>query len=138
YMPAELTPQMYPNLIPPGTRVPTIANRALLVAYNWPDNSPRYKKLVKFVHELFGKIDQFHDPARHPKWKDVSLPADIPGWTRFKPGAVGLAEHGTVASQQQRQFDAFLSSADRPASAGQSDREVLFREFMEWRRTRNQ
>ena len=137
YMPAELTPQMYPALIPQGTTVPTIANRALLVAYNWPDNSPRYKKLTKFVHELFGKIDQFHDPARHPKWKEVSLSADIPGWTRFKPAADWLTDHKAVASQQ-RQFDAFLNSPDRPAPAAGSDREALFREFMEWRKTKNQ
>ena len=35
YLPAEITHQNYPNLIAEGP-VPTIANRALLVAYNWP------------------------------------------------------------------------------------------------------
>ncbi len=68
YLPAELTHETYPNLIAKGTSVPTIANRALLIAYNWPENSPRYKRLAKFVREFFGKIDQFHDGARHPKW----------------------------------------------------------------------
>src|SRR5205809_2650421 len=36
YLPAEITHQNYPNLIADGATVPTIANRALLVAYNWP------------------------------------------------------------------------------------------------------
>src|ERR1700704_5085992 len=49
YLPADLTHDLYPNLIPEGTTVPTIANRALLVAYSWPENSPRYKKIAKFV-----------------------------------------------------------------------------------------
>ena len=39
YLPAEITHQNYPNLIAEGTSVPTIANRALLVAYNWAENS---------------------------------------------------------------------------------------------------
>jgi len=135
YLPAELTPEMYPNLIPKGTTVPTVANRALLVAYSWPENSPRYKKIVKFVREFFGKIDQFHDPARHPKWKEVSLSAEIPGWTRFKPAADWLAEHRTVMAQQSQQqdFNAFLANSDKSAPRTQADRDALFREFLQWR-----
>ncbi len=133
YLPAELTYESYPNLIPQGTSVPTIANRALLAAYTWPENSPRHKKLAKFVREFFGKIDQFHDGARHPKWKEISLSAEIPGWTRFKPAADWLAEHRTAPAQQQREFDAFLNGSDKQAPRGQAEREVLFREFMQWR-----
>ncbi len=142
YLPAELTHEMYPALIPQGTTVPTIANRALLTAYAWPESSPRYKKLTKFVRTFFGKIDQFHDPARHPKWKEVSLSADIPGWTRFKPAADWLAEHRNVMAQQvqQRDFNSFLSAADKAAPRSQSEREALFREFLQWRdqQTRHQ
>ena len=36
YLPAELTSKTYPNLVPEGTSVPTLANRALLVTYGWP------------------------------------------------------------------------------------------------------
>src|SRR5439155_630672 len=56
YLPAEITHQNYPNLIAEGASVPTIANRALLVAYNWPENSPRYKRVAKFIDAFFGKI----------------------------------------------------------------------------------
>jgi uncharacterized protein len=135
YLPAELTHEMYPALIPQGTSVPTVANRALLAAYSWPENSPRYKKLVKFVREFFGKIDQFHDPARHPKWKEVSLSAEIPGWTRFKPAADWLAEHRMVMAQQaqQRDFNTFLASSDKGAPRTQAERDTLFREFLQWR-----
>ena len=132
YLPAELTPVMYPNLVPQGTTVPTVANRALLAAYRWPENSPRYKKLVKFVREFFGKIDEFHDPARHPKWKEVSLSAEIPGWTRFKPAADWLVEHRNMAPQK-REFEAFLNNSDKRAPRTQADRDALFREFLQWR-----
>src|SRR3984885_3131771 len=49
YLPAEITHELYPNLVAEGTTVPTIANRALLVAYAWPENSEKYKKVAKFV-----------------------------------------------------------------------------------------
>jgi len=142
YLPAELTSEMYPNLIAKGTTVPTVANRALLAAYAWPENSPRYKKLVKFVREFFGKIDEFHDPARHPKWKEVSLSAEIPGWTRFRPAADWLASHRPVMAEQTQQhdFNSFLASSDKSAPRSQAERDALFREFLQWRdrQTRHQ
>src|ERR1700716_4081187 len=93
YLPAEITHEHYPNLIAEGTTVPTIANRALLVAYTWPEDSPRYKKVAKFVDAFFSKIDQFNTPSRHPKWREVNLSAEMPGWVRFKPAAEWLAPH---------------------------------------------
>ena len=97
YLPAEFTNKTYPNLVPEGTSVPTIANRALLVTYAWPEGSARYNRVAKFVNEFFGKIDEFHSPARHPKWSEINLWADIPGWTRFKPASQWLASHQQVA-----------------------------------------
>ena len=93
YLPADLTHDLYPNLIPEGTTVPTIANRALLVAYAWPENSARYKRIAKFVDAFFSKIDQFNNSSRHPKWREVNLSAEMPGWTRYKPAAEWLASH---------------------------------------------
>ncbi len=78
-LPAELTHQQYPNLIDRGSSVATVANGALLVAYAWPEGSDRCKKLIKFVEEFFGEIDQFHNAARHPKWSEINLSAEIPG-----------------------------------------------------------
>src|SRR5947207_2995238 len=51
YLPIELTHDQYPALIPEGKTVPTIGNRALLVAYAWPENSIRYQRLAKFIRE---------------------------------------------------------------------------------------
>jgi TRAP-type uncharacterized transport system substrate-binding protein len=97
YLPADLTHDHSPNLIAEGTTVPTIANRALLVAYTWPENSPRYKKIAKFVDAFFSKIDQFNNSSRHPKWREVNLSAEMPGWTRYKPAAEWLAAHRNQA-----------------------------------------
>jgi TRAP-type uncharacterized transport system substrate-binding protein len=148
YLPADITHDHYPNLIPEGTTVPTIANRALLVAYTWPENSPRYKKIAKFVDAFFSKIDQFNSPSRHPKWREVNLSAEMPGWTRYKPAADWLAAHRNQAvsaapdstldqssPELKLAFEKFMqkyssSSGQKTLTAG--EREVLFTKFMKF------
>jgi TRAP-type uncharacterized transport system substrate-binding protein len=120
YLPAELTSKQYPALIDEGTPVPTVANRALLVSYAWPPNSVRYNRIAKFVREFFGKIDQFQSGARHPKWKEIALWAEIPGWTRFKPAADWLAEHRMVALNQVN-----------PIGQSPADLKLAFEQFVE-------
>jgi TRAP-type uncharacterized transport system substrate-binding protein len=146
YLPAEITHEHYPNLIPEGTAVPTIANRALLVAYTWPENSPRYKRVAKFVDAFFSKIDQFNNPSRHPKWREVNLSADMPGWVRFKPAADWLATHRNVAvstnpastldqssPELKLAFEKFMqnyASSSGRKTLGPKEREMLFAKFM--------
>jgi TRAP-type uncharacterized transport system substrate-binding protein len=151
YIPAELTHEQYPALIPEGATVPTFANRALLVAYSWPENSVRYIRLAKFVREFFNRIDQFHDSSRHPKWSEINIAADMPGWTRFKPAADWLAEQRAVAARQrspgaaaadnndlQVAFDQFVDqyAAARGLKAiSASDQELLFAKFQQFLQT---
>ncbi len=144
YLPAELTHNLYPNVIAEGTTVPTIANRALLVAYTWPENSPRYKKIAKFIDTFFSKIDQFNNPSRHPKWREVNLSAEMPGWVRYKPAAEWLAAHRNQAvttapdrssPEVKVAFENFMqkygsSSGRQPLSS--QEREVLFTKFMQF------
>ena len=148
YLPAEITHDLYPNLVAEGTTVPTIANRALLVAYAWPENSEKYKKVAKFVDAFFGKIDQFNNPSRHSKWREVNLAAEMPGWVRYKPAADWLAAHrnqavsvnpdssagGASSSELRLAFDKFMqayasSSGGRVLSV--KEREMLFARFKE-------
>jgi TRAP-type uncharacterized transport system substrate-binding protein len=148
YLPADLTHEHYPNLIAEGTTVPTIANRALLVAYAWPEESPRYKKIAKFIDAFFSKIDQFNNPSRHPKWREVNLSAEMPGWARLKSATEWLASHRNQAAsidpdstldqsspELKLAFEKFMQKY--AASAGRktlssSEREVLFEKFLEF------
>jgi len=133
YLPIELTHEQYPALIPQGQTVSTVGNRSLLVTYAWPENSARYNKIAKFVREFFGKIDQFHDGSRHPKWDEISLAAEMPGWVRFKPAADWLAEHQSVALKPA--FDQFVqNNANMAGQKGLSDRdrEALFVKFQQF------
>jgi len=143
YLPTELTHDQYPALIPEGTSVPTFGNRALLVAYAWPEGSMRYNKLARFVREFFDKMDQFRDSARHPKWKEVNIATEMPAWTRFKPAAAWIAEHraemtaatGIGDSAELRlAFEQFVNQylASRGLrSITSSEREAMFAKFVE-------
>jgi TRAP transporter TAXI family solute receptor len=150
YLPIELTHDEYPALIPQGISVPTVGNRALLVTYAWPENSPRYNRLAKFVQEFFGKIDQFQDVARHPKWREFNAQAEIPGWTRFKPAADWIAENRRITMAQgngtplsgdmKTALEQYV--AQHVATTGQkalsdNEREVLFGKFMQFLATQN-
>jgi TRAP-type uncharacterized transport system substrate-binding protein len=146
YLPADLTHEHYPNLIPEGATVPTIANRALLVAYAWPENSPRYKRVAKFIDAFFSKIDQFNNPSRHPKWREVNLSAEMPGWVRLKPAAEWLASHRNQAMaadpdnaldqtspELKLAFEKFMQKyASRQKTLSSSERELLFAKFVKF------
>jgi TRAP-type uncharacterized transport system substrate-binding protein len=148
YLPADLTHDLYPSLIPEGTTVPTIANRALLVAYSWPENSPRYKRIAKFVDAFFSKIDQFNNSSRHPKWREVNLSAEMPGWVRYKPAADWLASHRNQAvsvnssgsldessPELRLAFDKFMekyASSSGQKTLSTAEREALFEKFMKF------
>jgi uncharacterized protein len=148
YLPTTLTHEEYPALISEGTSVSTIGNRALLVTYAWPVDSPRYNRMTKFVKEFFGKSDQFQDAARHPKWREFNAATEIPGWTRFKPAADWIAERKVAMSQApggvqsgdvQALFEQYVSYASSPGQKPLSDleREALFAKFQQFLVSRN-
>ncbi len=142
YLPAEFTSDLYPNLIPAGQTVPTVANRALLAVYNWQEGSERYVRLAKFVQEFFGKIESFKNKSRHQKWKEINLAADVPGWTRFKPARDWLEGRKTavaaVASEETEIKSAFqkfmenYNAASGNRALSNSDKEKLFVQFKQF------
>jgi hypothetical protein len=73
YLPASLSSETYPNLIPKDSKVPTIGASLLLVTYNWAPGTERYRRIEKFVNAFFSKFDKLRQPPRHPTWRDVNL-----------------------------------------------------------------
>jgi TRAP-type uncharacterized transport system substrate-binding protein len=137
YMPASLTAADYPNLIANGEQVDTIAVPAVLAAYNWAPNTDRYRKLALFVDAFFTKFPTFQNPPFHPKWKEVSLAAPLPGWNRLPSAQQWLDQHGVEPVARQR-FEEFLRQS--PAAAklqSETDKEALFRQFQAWEAERN-
>jgi TRAP transporter TAXI family solute receptor len=85
YVPSELTAEAYPRLIDSGDRVPTVAVSAVLAAYNWEPNHPRRAKLTRFIERFYANFDRLLEPPFHPKWQEVDLKAEVPGWRRIEP-----------------------------------------------------
>jgi TRAP-type uncharacterized transport system substrate-binding protein len=83
YFPSELDHAAYPNLIPDGRTIETLAVGSVLATFGWQPGSERYRKVARFAEALRARFDQFQRPPRHPKWREVSLDAQVPGWTRF-------------------------------------------------------
>jgi TRAP transporter TAXI family solute receptor len=133
YLPAVLTSQDYPNLIEPGREVETLAIGAVLIAYNWPKDSDRYRRLASFVERFFPRLAEFQKPPRHPKWLETNLAATLPGWTRFDVAEEWLRNNRNaphVQAPSREQFDAFAASRGTPTTPEERDR--LYRDFLKW------
>ena len=137
YLPSTLTNTDYPRLIAPDQTVDTIAVSTVLVAYNWPKGTDRYRRIEKFVDAFFNKIEEFRKPPRHPKWQEVNLAAVLPDWTRF-PAAQEWLQRNAAGRSVQGGGD--QTGMVRPAVGGQQlgsdDQQRLFEEFLKWRSRR--
>jgi len=138
YLPATLTHEDYPNLIAEGQTIETIAVGAVLAVFNWAPNTDRYRRVAKFTKAFFEKFDKFLEKPRHPKWREVNLAAELPGWQRFG-AAQELIDSSKAQNVNQAQlkqdFDRFLKNATpTEAVVGMTEerRETLFRKFLEW------
>ena len=131
YLPATLTSKDYPNLIPDGETVETIAVPSVLAVYNWPPSTERSRKLARFVDAFFTKFAALQSPPFHPKWKEVSLTAPLAGWNRLPLAQQWLHKHG-IEPVRQKRFEAFLQEEDPAAAQSESDTKTLFRQFQAW------
>jgi TRAP transporter TAXI family solute receptor len=132
YLPATLTSKDYPNLIPEGETVETIAVPSVLAAYNWPPNTERRRKLALFVDAFFTKFPALQNPPFHPKWKEVSLTAPLAGWNRLPLAQQWLDKHGVEPVKRQR-FEAVLQDNQAAAKIqSEAGKEALFRQFQAW------
>jgi len=128
YLPASINKEDYPALV--DKELETIAAISVLVSFNWPKDSVRYKRTEKFVNAFFSKFSEFHKPPRNPLWKSVNLAATIPGWTRFPAADEWLRNwrEGQTKGQEEAEFKQFMS-----AQSPKQSTEQLFREFLDWR-----
>jgi len=85
YLPSSIEATDYPSLVPKGERIATIAVPTILAAYNWPQQSDRYRRVARLVDHLFSRLDRLQSPGFDPKWKNVNLRAKVPGLERFRP-----------------------------------------------------
>lgn len=136
YLPTKLTSDDYPNLLPAGESVDTVATSVLLASFNWPEKTERYNRVARFVDAFFSHIDEFHKPPRHPKWKESSISIVVPGWTRFKAAQDWLDANrakptAQAPTQPPADFVQFLERSGR-RDLSLDEKEKLYRQFLEW------
>jgi hypothetical protein len=139
YLPASLTSEKYANLIAEGSKVETIGTSTVLVTFNWSPGTERYKKIEKFVNAFFANMDKLRQSPRHPVWKDVNIAASIRGWQRFPAAQQWLDRQAAEAKAKAPPPDDASQARTQAAKAApfnQAEQERLFKEFMEWSRTR--
>jgi TRAP transporter TAXI family solute receptor len=144
YLPGTLTHDHYPDLIEAGGAVPTIATRALLAVYKWPKGSFRYGRIEHFVKTLFDRSEALRNEARHAKWRELNLAAEVPGWTRFQAASEWLAKHNAKAASAadnpretkiREQFEKFLARHEQLSGEKvktDEENESLYRRFKQF------
>jgi TRAP-type uncharacterized transport system substrate-binding protein len=135
YVPASLTNADYPRFVQGDGNVKTLAVGTVLGVYNWPRGSERHNKIARFVDAFFSKIDLFKEPQRHPKWREVNIASEVPGWNRFAPAHDWLKTHRPGAMASNIEFERFLSER---SPGPEMDKERLYDAFLRWRKDRRQ
>jgi TRAP transporter TAXI family solute receptor len=142
YLPTKLTNEDYPGMIPKDQPIDTIAVSAVLAVFNWDPKSDRYRRVAKFTEAFFANFDKFLEKPRHPKWKEVNLAAELPGWTRFAAAQELLSKDKNPEgnAQLKEAFEQFLARIEpqEGRTVSKARREELFAKFMEWHKTTQQ
>jgi TRAP-type uncharacterized transport system substrate-binding protein len=142
YVPTRLTAADYPGLVPQDQTVDTVAVGAVLLAANLQVGSERYRNLVNFVDAFFTGFQSLLDGGHHPKWREVNITAELPGWRRFPPAEQWLQRNTQVAAAPNLQdlrsiFSRFIDERQQ-ASGGApltpEQKSELFGQFELWQK----
>lgn len=140
YVPARLAADDYPALIVANQPVDTVAVGAVLAAANLEPDSERYKNVADFVDAFFTGFQSLLTPGHHPKWREVNISTELPGWRRFPPAAAWLQRNTQVAAGPDDQdlkaiFARFIDERQQ-ATGGtpltQQQKDDLFGQFQQW------
>jgi len=141
YVPARLTGDDYPALVPAEAPIDTIGVGLVMMAAGLQPDTPRYRNVVAFVETLFTQFPQLQDAQRHPKWQEVNLAAELPGWKRFPAADAWLkqnvvAEAPTLDDKEMHEiFNKFLDERSRRAGGkamSAEEKDQLFDQFRRW------
>jgi len=111
----------------------------VLIGYNWPKNTDRYRRVQRFVDAFFPRSKNSASRRTIQNGARSILPSLLKNWKRFDPAEEWLASarNPDVASLQSdfRQFTSSQGGAQRGVvSPANSDE--LFQEFLKWKQSR--
>jgi TRAP-type uncharacterized transport system substrate-binding protein len=140
YVPARLTAADYESLIPEEQAIDTVAVGSVLAVADLRQAPERYRRVANFVDAFFTGFQSLLAPGHHPKWKEVNLSAELPGWQRYAPAEQWLQRNqqlvGNLNPDELRVlFSRFVDQ--RREASGQAPMTIeqkneLFQQFRAW------
>jgi uncharacterized protein len=146
YTPAKITAEDYPGLVPSSEPIDTVSVGTALMVANLMPGSERSRNVASFVEAFFTQFSHLEEPGHHPKWQEVNISAELPGWKRYPPAETWLkrylvASHSTAGSgssiderELREIFSKFLDERSRLAGSSTMSRQEKDRMFDEFRR----
>lgn len=101
YRSASISSRDYPNLMAKAAveDVSTLAVRTALFTYAWRAGTLRFEALANFSNALFTYLPELHQEGHHPKWREIDLTSQLPGWKRFDPARVWVEDNIEAAQR---------------------------------------
>ena len=140
YILAHLSTADYPVLIPQDKPVDTIAVGNLLAGADLRQLPERYRNVANFVDIFFTGFQTLLTAGHHPKWQEVNLAADLPGWRRYPAAEQWLQRNLQIAKapsvdELRLMFSRFLD--ERRQANGEvpmpvQEKSALFQQFRAW------
>lgn len=81
----KLTHEDFPEFVPFGVTVDSIAASFVLMTADTNTKSQHYSLLENFVRLIFGRWNALSGSGQKSIWRDTELTTILPGWTRFTP-----------------------------------------------------
>ncbi len=142
YIPATIDAKDYPGLIPEGKNISTVSVQNVLLAFNWKQDTKRYRKVSKFVNQFFPKAAELKKRPNHPKWQEFNMSARLDNWIRVKAAAdaakkpvVARKNYGNCSAADLRAaFTQYLAEANIRVAGeiSKTDAEQIFEGFRDW------
>jgi uncharacterized protein len=140
YVPTRLTAADYPGLVPQDQPVDTVAVGAVLIVANLQQSPERYRNVSNFIDAFFTGLPTLLEPGHHPKWQEVNLAAEVPGWRRYPPADQWLQRNlqAAKAPNPDELLSMFARFVDerRQSTGGtpmtQQEKYDLFQQYQHW------
>jgi uncharacterized protein len=140
YVPTRLTAGDYPGLVPPEKPVDTVAVGIALVVANLEQIPERYRNVANFVDAFFTGFQSLLEPGHHPKWQEVNITTELPGWRRYPPAEQWLRRNIEVArppspDDLKAMFAQYIDERRRATGGApmtEREKEDLFQQYHRW------
>jgi uncharacterized protein len=146
YVPTRLTAADYPGLIPADRPIDTVAISNVLAVAELRQIPERNRNVANFVETFFTGFQSLLAPGRHPKWHEVNLTAELPGWRRYPPAEQWLQRNTQIAKAPSPEalramFSRFVDERRNVVGGGAmspQDKDALFQQFQTWQRAQHE